>query len=475
MAAKAGASLIQLNEHFCAFQESALQERHALRDARDELADLRYRFETFRRDAGVNAARQKAESDAARECTEAGLAEAREEIQQSACALWLSKYELDRARRLASTLKKELNTLKKELKRACISKTIADVDRVAAVESCRKAEIERESRDEELRTSREALVAERENYAALMVEANKSRAQNELAEAAKSSAEAELAKTRHDLKETHEALAAEREQYVLLKREVEITREQQKDAQADESRAESELCKIRDDLLLTQRALAAERERSQTFSNKRHESDKHLEQVRAAQEELRTSREALAVERELSTAAKLQQQDGAKLRDELRVYQEALDAERQRSKASVKNIEAAREALARAHKKTEGARTQQGNAQAAKGADLLESVRVLDAERSRSETLSMHSRAQESEQCLKVARAKQECSEPKVGELEDELAKKTLRLKQKDAETRALASDRNVVRDGSKGELVLQGEAVETAMVERSWSGVYTV
>ena len=468
MASKAGASLIQLNEHFRAFQESALQERHALRDARDELADLRYRFETFRRDAGVSAARQKAESDAARECTEAGLAEAREEIQQSACALWLSNYELDRARRLASTLKKEL-------KRACISKTTADVDRVAAVESCRKAEIERESRDEELRTSREALVAERENYAALMVEAKKSRAQNELAEAAKSSAEAELAKTRHDLKETHEALAAEREQYVLLKREVEITREQQKDAQAVESRAESELCKIRDDLLLTQRALAAERERSQTFSNKRHESDKHLEQVRAAQEELRTSREALAVERELSTAAKLQQRDGAKLRDELRVYQEALDAERQRSKASVKNIEAAREALARAHKKTEGARTQQGNAQAAKGADLLESVRVLDAERSRSETLSMHSRAQESEQCLKVARAKQECSEQKVGELEDELAKKTLRLKQKDAETRALASDRNVVRDGPKGELVLQGEAVETGMVERSWSGVYTV
>ena len=35
----------------------------------------------------------------------------------------------------------------------------------------------------------------------------------------------------------------------------------------------------------------------------------------------------------------------------------------------------------------------------------------------------------------------------KVSELEDELAKKTLRLKQKDAETRALASDQIVVRD----------------------------
>ena len=96
-----------------------------------------------------------------------------------------------------------------------------------------------------------------------------------------------------------EALAAEREQYVLLNREVGVTREQQEDAQAAEGRAESELCKIRDDLLLIQRVLAAERERSETFNEKAQESDKHLEKLRTAQEELRKSREALATEREL--------------------------------------------------------------------------------------------------------------------------------------------------------------------------------
>ena len=62
----------------------------------------------------------------------------------------------------------------------------------------------------------------------------------------------------------------------------------------------------------------------------------------------------------------MQAEDGATLRDELRVCQEALDAERERSKASAKNIEAAREALAKEYEKAKAVRTQQGDAQAAK-------------------------------------------------------------------------------------------------------------
>ena len=45
--------------------ESASQERHALRVARNELVEIRERFETFRRDVESNAATQKAEFDAA--------------------------------------------------------------------------------------------------------------------------------------------------------------------------------------------------------------------------------------------------------------------------------------------------------------------------------------------------------------------------------------------------------------------------
>ena len=123
-----------------------------------------------------------------------------------------------------------------------------------------------------------------------MKEVDTTHAQNELAEAAKSCAEAELANTRDDLKNKTRSFGCRTGAVCFI---------QQEDAQAAEGRAESGLCKIRDDLLLIQRVLAAERERSEIINEKAQESDKHLEKLRAAQEELRTSREALATEREL--------------------------------------------------------------------------------------------------------------------------------------------------------------------------------
>ena len=119
MAAKAGASLIQLNEHLRAFQESALQERHALRNARDKLAEIRDRFETFGRDAEVNAARQKGESDAAlgskADAVEQAVKQTRDELTEvfrlqildEAQALRRSEEELSKEREHAASWKKD--------------------------------------------------------------------------------------------------------------------------------------------------------------------------------------------------------------------------------------------------------------------------------------------------------------------------------------------------------------------------------
>ena len=84
--------------------------------------------------------------------------------------------------------------------------------------------------------------------------------------------------------------------------------------------------------------------------------------------------------------------------------------------------------------------------------DFLESQQALDAERERSESLSR--RADDLEERLSAARVEQECTEAtlenarkkliylrreanRAHEIEDELARKTLRLKQKDAEFRS--------------------------------------
>ena len=186
---------------------------------------------------------------------------------------------LDEAEALVNSEKE----LSKE--RARISQASADVDRVAAVDSCRKAEIERESRAEELRTSREALVAEREWYAALMVEADKSRTQNAFAEAAKSCAEIEVAEIRGDLRKSRETLAAERKRYEVLSKKADASNKHLETAH----KAQKELRKSRE-------ALAAERERFESLSQKDYESQEHLEAARTARWELQIFREALAAE-----------------------------------------------------------------------------------------------------------------------------------------------------------------------------------
>ena len=63
---------------------------------------------------------------------------------------------------------------------------------------------------EELEKFREALAAECERSALFMKEVDTTRAQNELAEAAKSCAEIEVAEIRDDLRKSRETLAAER-------------------------------------------------------------------------------------------------------------------------------------------------------------------------------------------------------------------------------------------------------------------------
>ena len=92
-------------------------------------------------------------------------------------------------------------------------------------------------------------------------------------------------------------------------------------------------------------ALAEERERSEALIQKADASDKYVEEACAVQEELGMSREFLAADRELAAAAKLQAEDGVKFHDELRTCQNALVTERERSKASDNNVEAAREAM----------------------------------------------------------------------------------------------------------------------------------
>ena len=345
------------------------------------------------------------ESHAARECTEADLAKTREEIQESGVALRRLQEKLDTARRLASTLKEELE-------RARISKASADADRVATVESCRKAETKRESRAQELRTSQEALVADRERYAAFMVETDKSRTQNELAEAAKSCAEIKVAEIRDDLRKSHETLAAERERYKPLSETLAAERERYEalSQKADASDKHVETAhRAQEGLLEPCEALAAERERFESLSQKANESEEHLKAARTAHEELEKFREALAAECERSSlfmkevdttraqnelvevAKSCAEIEVAEIRGDLRKSRVTLAAERERYKPVSQKADASDKHLETAHRAQE---------------ELRKSREALAAERERFEFLSQ--KANESEEHLEAARTAQE-------------------------------------------------------------------
>ena len=108
-----------------------------------------------------------------------------------------------------------------------------------------------------------------------MKEVDTTRAQNELAEAAKSCAEIEVAEIRDDLRKSRETLAAERERYEALNQGADAPDKHLETAH----RAQEELRESRE-------ALAAERERFGSLSQKANESEEHLEAARTAQEEL---------------------------------------------------------------------------------------------------------------------------------------------------------------------------------------------
>ena len=155
-----------------------------------------------------------------------------------------------------------------------------------------------------------------------------------------------------------------------------------------------------------------------------------------------------------------------KLNDDFSAFRENWKADLEKGRVAQEELRKARAALAKEFEQAQAACKQQEVSQAAMNSaeaklahvsdDFLESQQALDAERERSESLSR--RADELEERLSAARVEQECTEAtlenarkelvflrreanRAHEIEGEPARKTLRLKQKDAEARALALD----------------------------------
>ncbi|CAM9947330.1 unnamed protein product, partial [Laminaria digitata] len=378
-------ALKEVRESFRAFRETALAETVVReKEAQEALGQERQRYAALEQNSEESRGRQEVALEEEREQIRLVKAKARDD----ADALQVAEESLARGR-----------------------------ERVAVLE--REGEARREQQAAELETEREGVRA--------------------LRETASGGAEALLG--------LEEALAAERARCAVLEREGDALKgrlESDLDRRGEELRVSREEVEGgREALRVSEETLKTERER---FEGLRVEAEGFRKEQEAVAVAARTAAEEI-LSKERGEVAALRE-SAAEQRQALAQSEQALAAERQessalkreagefkeKSEADARDACAAAEAAAAKGRK-ESSDLREGATNARKA--LKRSEEALAAERKKFASWKRTTEA-------KMELLRREAT--RAGDLEDQLASKALRLKQKEAETRALASDGNMVR-----------------------------